>query len=333
MSDLPHLLLGGLKRSKAMPIDPAPLSVTDPVEALADWLEIRTFRDRDGNSSYVELLGALQMSGTRDALDEEDETNAASESWEDPYEAAVESAFTEITDRFNACGAERGMYPFALEADYIALATDTRNSVYTFLLLLSSFGGSAGPKPIQGAKLFEEVCAKAAEEYLGGANVTVKSRVFGFPRRVLPAGFKEALQKLCDDLQEGIGPRNRPNSRDQKDARLDIVAWHDFSDTRPGKLITFGQCATGRNWNEKLTDLQPREWCELWMQDRPAVLPVRMFFVPHRVSRKDWLHTSIYGGILFDRCRIARYSSLIEQPLRKQLATWSKDVLGNIGAK
>jgi hypothetical protein len=316
-----------------MAIDPAPLSVTDSVEDLADWLEIRTFRDRDGNSSHVELLKALRMSGTRDALDEEDETNAAIESWEDPYEAAVESAFTEIEDRFNACGAKRGMYPFALEADYIAQGSDTLASVYTFLLLLSRYGGSAGRKPAQGAKFFEEVCAKAAEEYIGGANanVTVKSRVFGFPRRMLPSGFEEALQKLCDELQEGTGPRNRPSSRDQKDAKLDIVAWRDFDDARPGKLITFGQCATGRNWNQKLSDLQPREWCGFWMRDQPAVLPMRMFFVPHRVSRRDWLQSSFSGGVLFDRCRIARHSSLIGPPLRKELAAWSKDVLTNIG--
>lgn len=316
----------------AMTIEPAPLSVTDPVEDLADWLEIRAFRDRDGNSSHVDLLRALRISGTEDALDEEDETDATIESWEDPYEAAVESAFMEIEDRFKACGAERGTYPFALEADYIALAKDTRASVYTFLLLLSRYGGSAEAKPAQGPKLFEEVCAKAAEEYIGGANITVKSRVFGFPRRVLPAGFEKALQKLCDELQEGTGPRSRPNSIDQKDAKLDIVAWRDFDDARPGKLITFGQCATGRNWNEKLTELQPGEWCGFWMQDRPAVFPIRMFFVPHRVSRREWLHSSFKGGILFDRCRIARHSSLIELPLRKRLASWSKDVLSSIGA-
>jgi hypothetical protein len=272
------------------------------------------------------------MSGTADALDEEDETDPAIESWEDPYEAAVESAFTEIEDRFNACGAERGIYPFELEADCIALAKDTRISVYTFLLLLSQYGASAGPKPAQGAKLFEEVCAKAAEEYIGGAKVTVKSRVFGFPRRVLPARFEEALQKLCDELQEGTGPRDRPTSSDQKDAKLDIVVWRDFDDDRPGKLIAFGQCATGKNWNEKLTDLQPRQWCELWMQDLPAVPPIRMFFVPRRVSMREWLSSSIYGGILFDRCRIARHSSLIGPPLRNELAAWSKDVLGSIGA-
>lgn len=315
-----------------MTIDLVPLSVTDPIEDLADWLEIRTFRDRDGNCSHVDLLKALHISGTADALNEEDETGEAQISGGEPYEAAVESAFTEIEDRFNACGAVCGMYPFVLEEDYIALAKDTRNSVYTFLLLLSRYGQRIGSKSAKdGAKLFEEVCAKAAEEYLGGAHIAIKSFVFGFPRRGLPAGFKKALQKLCDELQEGGGPRDRPNSPNQKDAGLDIVAWRNFDDARPGKLITFGQCATGNNWNEKLSDLQPYNWCEFWMRDRPAVTPVRMFFVPHRVSQKNWLLSSFSGGILFDRCRIARHSNLIEKPLRKELAIWSKGVLHKIG--
>jgi len=309
-----------------MVIEPAALSVTDSVEMLADWVEIHAFRDRDGNGSHVDLMKALRMSGTADALDEDE----GLEFLIGGYEGAVESAFTEIEDRFRACGAKDGAYPFELETDYIAMAKNTRSSVYTFLLLLSCFGDRAGLR--QGAKLFEEVCAKAAEAYLGGAHINVKSRVFGFPRRVLPKRFESALQSLCDEIREGTGARKRPNSSDQKDAKLDIVAWHHFDDARPGKLIAFGQCATGRNWSEKLSDLQPREWCVLWMQDQPAVHPIRMFFVPHRISLRDWFQSSLYGGILFDRCRIASHSSLIEKPLRKQLAAWSKEVLDKIEA-
>ena len=311
-----------------MVIEPAALSVTDSAEMLADWVEIHAFRDRDGNGSHVDLMKALRMSGTTDALDDDEESGFPVES----YEGAVESAFTEIEDRFLACGNENGAYPFEMEPDYIAMAKDTLNSVYTFLLLLSCFGDRAGLSPTKGAKLFEEVCAKAAEAYLGGTHITVKSRVFGFPRRILPKGFEKALKSLCNEIQEGIGPRSRPNSKNQKDAKLDIVAWHDFADARPGKLIAFGQCATGRNWDEKLSDLQPRDWCDLWMQDRPAVHPIRMFFVPHRVSLNDWFQSNVHGGILFDRCRIANHSNLIEIPLRKQLAVWSRGVLEKIEA-
>jgi hypothetical protein len=315
-----------------MAIEPDPLTVTAPVEELADWVEMRTFRDLDGNGSHVDLLTALRISSTADALAEE-ESEYPAEPGGDPYEAAVENAFTEIEDRFRACGAESGAYPFALEPDYIAKIKDTSSSVYTFLLLLSRFGDRAGLKPNKAAKLFEEVCARAAEAYLGGAHDKVKSRAFGFPRRYLPGGFKPALQLLCDELQEGLGPRERSGLSDQKDAKLDIVAWRDFGDGRQGKLIAFGQCATGKNWNDKLSELQPADWCGYWLQDRPAVQPVRMFFVPHRVSRSNWLRSCVFGGIFFDRCRIASHSSLIDEQLRTQLSEWSGFVLGKIGAK
>lgn len=136
-----------------MIIEPAALSVTDSVEILADWVEIHAFRDRDGNGSHMDLMKALRMSGTADALDENEGSGFPMEG----YEGAVESAFTEIEDRFRACGAE---YPFDMETDYIAMAKSTRSSVYTFLLLLSCFGDRAGSKLAEGAKLFEEVCAK-----------------------------------------------------------------------------------------------------------------------------------------------------------------------------
>jgi hypothetical protein len=315
-----------------MSVELAPLSITNSIEELADWLEIRTFRDRDGNGSHVDLLKTLQISGTADAVDEDEDSERPSERWEDPYEAVVEDAFTEIEDRFQACGGEGGSYPFELTREYIAQREGASSSVYTFLMLLSRFGDRAGRRSNQGAKLFEDICAKAAEAYLGGPHARVKSRVFGFPRRVLPAGFASALEHLCNELQEGLRPRSQPNSAEQKDAKLDIVSWRGFNDARPGQLIAFGQCATGKNWNEKLSEMQPAGWCQLWMERLPAVLPVRMFFVPHRISQREWYQSSVYGGILFDRCRIASHSNLIEASLRTQLAEWSGGILNQIEA-
>jgi hypothetical protein len=315
-----------------MPIEPAAVSVKAPVEDLADWLEIRAFRDRDGNGSYIDLLNALRMSGTVDALSEDDdEAEPEARTWEDPYEGAAESALSEIADRFKACGAEDGSYPFETGANFVALTSNTHSSVYVFLLLLSCYGQHPSVRGAAGEKLFEEVCAKAAEAYLGGRHANVKSLVFGFPRRVLPRGFRDAVTALCGALQEGRGPKARPNLRDQKDAKLDVVAWRGFDDGRAGKLIAFGQCATGSNWTEKLTELQADKWCFLWMEEMPAVNPIRVFFVPHRVSEREWISANAYGGILFDRCRIARHSQLLGRPLQRQLEAWSQHVLTKIG--
>jgi hypothetical protein len=42
-----------------------------------------------------------------------------------------------------------------------------------------------------------------------------------------------------------------------------------------------------------------------WLRTPLIVNPIRMFFVPRRISPAIWENAGIDGGILFDRCRIA----------------------------
>jgi len=298
-------------------------SLIDPPEEKADWVELYALKDDDGNASFADLISALGLSGTADAIEEEDDEGPLEElTDEDHYEGAAEAAFQEITDRVDACRGVKDGYPFALTNNAVLRRNDSIGSVYCFLLMLSRFGHKAGGS--EGAKLFEELCAEAAKSYFGIDKTHVRSSVFGFPRRVGPAGFARALDALCCELGEGRGARQRPNSADQKDAKLDVVAWRSFADGRQGKLIAFGQCATGTDWKNKTTELgQPMDWCRLWMQDTPAVPPIRMFFVPHRISETVWFQTCVNGGILFDRCRIVQHSESVPEDLREQLAEWS----------
>ena len=132
-------------------------------------------------------------------------------------------------------------------------------------------------------------------------------------------------------MGEGLGCKSRPELPNQKDAQLDVVAWREFNDARKGKLIAFGQCATGQNWRDKLLELPPtQDWCTYWMKDRPATWPVRMFFVPHRVEFKHWMHTCVQAGILFDRCRIAVHTTGIDEDLRERCRKWATDVLEDV---
>ena len=45
--------------------------------------------------------------------------------------------------------------------------------------------------------------------------------------------------------------------------------------------------------------LQPEVFCAKWMRQRPAVLPVRLYFVADRVI-DSWYDTCVEGGILLD---------------------------------
>ena len=243
----------------------------------------------------------------------------------DLYEAAAEGVFMEISDRICACGEPN--YPFTTTSQDIAVRADTSHSVYTFLLLLSRFGQDAGPTKNEGAKLFEEICGHIVMSFLGGKDALADAHVFGFPRRVACDGFAHALDSLCQHMAEGGGSRNQPTTPNQKDAKLDVVGWKSFRDMRKGRLIIFGQCATGNNWREKRSELiSTQDWCSYWMKDRPAVWPLRAFFVPHRVGDRDWLETCVHGGLLFDRCRITSCAGSLPKEIADQMMAWSQYV-------
>ncbi len=313
-------------------IDPDTVpEATAPREHHADFLELSALRSKKNSISIQEFIRDLKMANATEAIadsegyDEEEEPD-------DLTEALAEAAFSEVDDRKRACGLSSGWYPFEIGNNTVTLRDNAEASLYTFLALLSWFGKDAGPTGTNGERLFEEVCAKATEAYLGGPHKHVRSFVFGFPRRVLPKGFKAALDALCNEMGEGSGHRpGRPKLPHEKDAKLDVVVWRDFEDKRQGKLIAFGQCATGRDWVGKVIELpSPIDWCTTWMADRPTVWPVRTFFVPHRVDEVNWLDTGIKGGLLYDRCRIASLSSGMDQDLQASWANWSAHVLQKI---
>ncbi len=178
-----------------------------------------------------------------------------------------------------------------------------------------------------GSGLFEEVAAEAARNYLGGDRNGARAYKFGFPRRLKPSGFVAALDDLCAQMGEGSGSKAKPARARQKDAKLDIVAWVPMPDRRTSKIFGFGQCATGRNWHSKVSEMQSEPWCRKWLIDQPPVSPLRMFFVPHRIDGAEWDDHAHDAGIIFDRCRLAAYASALPVDLRGQVVAWSRHVL------
>lgn len=303
-------------------INPAP-SASDGPETHADWLELRALEAADNNSSIQDLIQVIRRSGTTDALPDIDDAGLLLDRGGEKSQVVAEDAFGEIEDRFSSCGGDDGTYPFAIGSQDIQLR-DTSTYSYLFLLLLSRFGKDAGPKGLDGAKLFEEVSIEAALSYFGGSALGVGTYHFGAPRRSpKPADFVSALNEMCRNLGEGVACRvERPNVADQKDAKLDLAVWRPFCDGRYGKLIGFGQCATGNDWLGKLGELQPRAFCEMWMQDTPTVHPVRLFFVPFRVDKRRWMDYSRRSGIVFDRCRIAFHTKTISEAVEAKCRKW-----------
>jgi hypothetical protein len=315
------------------------LSATSSSEDLADWLELKALGDGDHSSSITDLARALQRSGTLEALDEgadadEDDEDGSPRAYasaprSERSEVVCSDAFGELERRRDACRGPLGAsaYPFEIQERSLRLEPGGARSVYTFLLLLSEYDKDAGPQGVDGAKLFEEVCAAAAQSYLGAPGSPAKSLVFGFPRRELPKSFPAAVDRLCQELGEGEGCRASRRTKDIKDGKVDLVAWRPFSDRRPSQIITFGQCATGKKWREKRTELQPKVFCDLFLTGKLLVEPVKTFFVPHQLEESAWEETSRFAGIVLDRCRIASLCATLEERIGESCAGWSQHVL------
>lgn len=180
------------------------------------------------------------------------------------------------------------------------------------------------PSYIRPERTFEDISLDAARDYLCHSTRD-DSYLFAFPRRTQEKSFSEAVNKLSVLLGEGggINPSRRVRARVQKDASLDLVVWRGFPDQRPGQLIAFGHCAAGKDWRSKARELpEPDDWCITWMRDPPVVLPLRMFFIPHRLDESDWRIPPLRGQILFDRCRIAYHAPAIPPGVQSEAAPW-----------
>jgi len=295
---------------------------SSPDEA-ADYLELRSLVDPDHNSSALQLISDVCMGGEDEGWDTTDP--AAKSTWQQQQESISDGALTTLEERKAHCTPES--YPFTLSGHSLK-TNNAEDSLYGFLLLLSFLKGKA-VKHKHAAKLFEDVCAYAASGYLA-ADAKNESFVFGFPRRIGPENFKDAVAHLCgrERLNEGSVNVSAAKIEDQKDGRLDVVVWKEFPDRRRGRIIIFGQCATGADWDTKPTALKPPDWREKWLIEGFLPHPVQAFFVPHFIPEDEWRNIIIDGGLLFDRFRIAALArENIPGALAGELTNWNTEAI------
>ena len=283
---------------------PLPSEVSDPI-ILADWLEILALTTDDGNASHGDLHRVLNRLGV------------------DGFDTICTDCMTELHRRV---AATRENYPFIFSGTLLRTRGDWRYyTPYIFCLLLSYC--DEGTKRIKGLKhetMFEELACLAARNYIGGEVVR-----FGAPRKELPSGFLDALTIVCGKVNEWTPVTGKTLSR--KDGGLDLVAWKQFPDEQIGKIILFGHCASGADWNDKINELQPNDFCTLWLGgDRSPI--VKSFFIPHRLSPEVFADRAVSAKLFFDRCRIAHWVPSGEFVARagESCVQWSQQVLARV---
>ncbi|TAN41518.1 MAG: hypothetical protein EPN22_15155 [Nitrospirae bacterium] len=294
---------------------PNPPSPQADVHELADFAELLSWdRGTVSERELVAYLGRVDDNDSNIGCDDNDDENAET----------LDEVMNEIERRDGACG--RG-YPFQLSREGTvlhydnALEDDQRSLVYRYLLLSTRLNmrDNRVHENIDGASLLESLSAHVLRIYLGAARA--KAIVFGTS---IGGGFAERVENLCRDLCEGAGFRSLDNASVQaNDDKLDTVAWIPFSDCLPGQLIIFGQCKTGTNWDELVTQLQPIDFVKRWMREPILVDPIRAFCISEAADRTRWRSTCVSAGILLDRCRIVDNSDGIESATEERIRKWT----------
>ena len=310
-----------------MSVPLVPTASSDSTEH-ADWLEFSALSDSSREASAQDLVTALRRSGSSDAIhDELEEDPALDESVEredDELERIGDAAVEQLERREQILGQQ---YPFTLNGALKA-NPDATKTIYAFLTAITSVSEADTQAPQNAATLFERLSAATLVSYLGGGD-SARSYDFGFPRRNNPSSFKDAVDDLCQQMGEGAGHRaDQTNLSATKDAKLDLVVWLPFGDGRPNQLSVFGQCATGRNWESKIRELQPIAFCKQWFREQPAMNPELAFFVPRHIKERQWSAAANDDRLLlFDRLRIAHLLSNVDQELADKCAEWTESAL------
>ncbi len=271
-------------------------TASDPVERLADWVELAAILARAKQYSRESLVRLIRRSGGYDAFDDES-TDPGSER----SQSIANDVFAEIDRRISACG-DGGAYPFDVDNGLLRVNGGWEGAPYSLLLFLSQSPPTTGYEGT--AVLFEVLCAHAAMQYFGGASNNVEAIRFGSPRKAPFAKLSQAIDHLCMRLAEGSGCRQPALAAHTGDDGLDIVAWRHFPDRKAGKVVAFGQCAMGLTaLSAKLNELDGHKFARKWFQQSLVVEPMRFFFLPRNIAMEGWENTGIDGGVVFDRCQ------------------------------
>ena len=259
------------------------------------------------------MLGRLDENDYFDGVPEEEEASGI-----------VEDAYDEIERRRQSC---REGYPFVIENNGHTIRINEHGDrrqrvIYRYLLLATRLNMRDNRKhaDIDGTLLFEELSAETGREYFGDR---AESMVFGTAAKAMHS-FPEKVNLLCRQIGEGDGCKQGAQiPAAQKDDKLDVVVWKHFTDQLPGKLIGFGQCKTGTNYGDTLTQLRPDSFCNKWLRTPISLIPVRMFFLAEALPRVGWYNSASDAGLLFDRCRIIDFCRGVCEDLLARIETWT----------
>ena len=131
--------------------------------------------------------------------------------------------------------------------------------------------------------------------------------------------------ELCERIYvKGAGNLEIWHPPDANDAGLDIVCYRVFSDRREAMPVYFLQCASGKNWRDKIGTPNASLWQKLLDS---AVMPSTGIVAPFVIEDRELRIAALTGQVtVFDRLRMLNASTVanVEVPveLNDRLLEW-----------
>jgi len=281
------------------------------LSTFCDWLEATALFQRGTTLSYPDIV---------DLLMEDDLCDSQTEGWR-----VIGDCTTELNRRARLL---RGGFPFRLEANRIVRRIPWRETpAYSFCILLAlaralpDWTSSFGKDFTHQGELFEVLSEKALDRLLNGWSV----HRTGWSRS-RTNHINQVVAAVVKVIGEPAGDVYRWTKATAKEAGLDLLCLRPFQDKRAGVPLYLVQCASGRDWEDKLTTPNTDVWEKLIVF---AAKPRRAFCTPFSFLDSEFpMHVNKVQGLLLDRHRLLEPlrsdRAWLSRKFERELISWSK---------
>lgn len=281
----------------------------------ADFIEILCIVNPDRVITAAEILSRFRNStDSEEDIEDNSLSNSDGERSDEDF-LSVKIWFRYLKYRQFAFGES---YPFRLRDNMTSLELksdlDSHQKLYVYLLMASSLRHYEKRAQNHLGKGFEYISAEALKQYVGeNAEVHIFATI---PNGRYTGNKYAKIHKLAEDTFEELSiDEHAFHQSDTGDGGLDIVGWFPFEDETPNRLLIFGQCACGDDWETKQSSSDYNAWAGLI---RLSIAPVNSIFIPYcfRDASGNWYAKhEIRMSLMIDRLRIMNLLREVESPL------------------
>jgi hypothetical protein len=329
----------------------------DKIALAADWMELAAILNSRRTSSPADLVrslaildepehGVVSLDGLIDGQEDDDGLDdekleeeiiqSASEQWASDVREELGTRATSLSDA----------YPFQITGSgtdwllrYQPQPERHDHLFYSCCLLITARRYSLITRDVPNMDKMMQIIA-----YLvAGRLVEGTSYWFGWPRpddtNQMVAAIEEVLKRM--GFSELLLAPPVWSVGDEKDEGIDIVAWKNFGDGLPARIVLYGQVASGKNWEGKSVTQYTESTIPIWFGAYGQRWYVPAMFVPwpqylmvearngrgfrQRVVETSIKHEKVFG-VTVDRGRIAELASEKTSTGNDDEDKWVKDL-------